>query len=904
MKKIASLAFLLIFTTLIFAQKTISGKVYGEDKKPLPSASVTIEEIGKNAILSYAITDSKGNYSVTFTSKDAKVNVKVKAFNYKTTINQYDNATQTLNFTLEEQATEIKEVKLKTKLVTKRGDTISYDLKSFESKADRTLADVLKKMPGVEVNKDGSILYQGEPINKFYVNGKDLMEGGYGTINNSLPKDAVQKVEIMENHQPVKILQDKVASENAAINVKLKNSVTMTGRGEASLGVAPSLWNLKLSPMLFTPKVQWVLNYKTNNIGDQVERENQIMAFGNRFEGVRRNFSENSWLNVENAATPTNIPVNRYLFNNVHYLSANLLTSLSKDWEFKANTSYTNNAIDRESVVNTYDAIGNLTNRTSIANNFYTNQAKGEIIFSKNANKSFFKNTTTYNGLWNTDKATTVNNNNNANQRNVAPSTSVQTSMSAIVPWKEKLVNVMSFINYRDDKQDLSVTPASYLQNLDPTLIANSDLVHQYLNLKTFETIHSASIGFSKNSWTFTPEVGLNFSTNKLITDTYGQSNAGIQNFGADYENNLKFQKSNPYAQLMINYKKGSFEANLTSPVNFNKITANDGVKVDRSLTKTTYEPRLFARYDLTSFWKISAFSGISNSFGTINDIYSGKILLSTNNLSTKDTDIQQSTSKFVGSALEYRNPLNNIFFNVRYNFNDRSNNISYRNFLNISTQQLTVKGYNLENVGNSNSIRTELGKYFPKFKTNASVGYSYSLGKSQQLQAILITTSDDISNFPPPTEADFQNVKSNNQGITFKFNNNYFSWLSVDYNASLTFVKSEIFGTKYTKNTSKNFNHTLSTYLYPIKDHTIGFTWDELQFQNAGETKKNSFYDISYQYSLVQEKMDIELKVVNIANTNVFEDIRFDSQLNQVRQTSVNIRPRQVLLTVKFNFK
>ena len=902
MKKIASLAFLLIFTTLIFAQKTISGKVYGEDKKPLPSASVTIEEIGKNAILSYAITDSKGNYSVTFTSKDAKVNVKVKAFNYKTTINQYDNATQTLNFTLEEQATEIKEVKLKTKLVTKRGDTISYDLKSFESKADRTLADVLKKMPGVEVNKDGSILYQGEPINKFYVNGKDLMEGGYGTINNSLPKDAVQKVEIMENHQPVKILQDKVASENAAINVKLKNSVTMTGRGEASLGVAPSLWNLKLSPMLFTPKVQWVLNYKTNNIGDQVERENQIMAFGNRFEGVRRNFSENSWLNVENAATPTNIPVNRYLFNNVHYLSANLLTSLSKDWEFKANTSYTNNAIDRESVVNTYDAIGNLTNRTSIANNFYTNQAKGEIIFSKNANKSFFKNTTTYNGLWNTDVAKTVNVI-NSDQRNKTPSNNFQNSLSAIIPWKEKLVNVMSFISYRDDKQDLFINPAKYVPSLQ-TEAQNSDMIHQFLNLKTLETIHSASVGFSKNSWTFTPEVGVNYTTNKLITDLNGETSGGVQNFGINYENNLKFKSLKPYAQMMANFKKGGFEANLTFPVNFNNITATDSQSLDKSLNKVTYEPRLFARYDLTSFWKISAFSGISNSFGTINDIYSGKILLSTNNLSTKDTDIQQSTSKFVGSALEYRNPLNNIFFNVRYNFNDRSNNISYRNFLNISTQQLTVKGYNLENVGNSNSIRTELGKYFPKFKTNASVGYSYSLGKSQQLQAILITTSDDISNFPPPTEADFQNVKSNNQGITFKFNNNYFSWLSVDYNASLSFVKSEIFGIKYTKNTSKNFNHTLSTYLYPIKDHTIGFTWDELQFQNAGETKKNSFYDISYQYSLVQEKMDIELKVVNIANTNVFEDIRFDSQLNQVRQTSVNIRPRQVLLTVKFNFK
>ena len=89
-----------------------------------------------------------------------------------------------------------------------------------------------------------------------------------------------KKVEIMENHQPVKILQNKVASENAAINVKLKNSVTMTGRGEASLGVAPSLWNLKLSPMLFTPKVQWVLNYKTNNIGDQVEKKTKLWLSG------------------------------------------------------------------------------------------------------------------------------------------------------------------------------------------------------------------------------------------------------------------------------------------------------------------------------------------------------------------------------------------------------------------------------------------------------------------------------------------------------------------------------------------------------------------------------------------------------------------------------------------------
>ena len=89
----------------------------------------------------------------------------------------------------------------------------------------------------------------------------------------------------------------------------------------------------------------------------------------------------------------------------------------------------------------------------------------------------------------------------------------------------------------------------------------------------------------------------------------------------------------------------------------------------------------------------------MNNAFGEINDIYAGKILFSAKNLSTKNTDIQQSKSKFVGSRLEYRNPLNNIFFNVSYNINDSESNISYSNDINIINQQITTIGYNLPNT-------------------------------------------------------------------------------------------------------------------------------------------------------------------------------------------------------------
>jgi hypothetical protein len=101
----------------------------------------------------------------------------------------------------------------------------------------------------------------------------------------------------------------------------------MTGRGEVGVGLEPWLWNVKLTPMFFGQKSQWVVNYKTNNTGEQVENEGNILAFGNGWEGRRINAGQNNWLNVENASTP-DLPVKRYLMNSVHYLSANYLPIL------------------------------------------------------------------------------------------------------------------------------------------------------------------------------------------------------------------------------------------------------------------------------------------------------------------------------------------------------------------------------------------------------------------------------------------------------------------------------------------------------------------------------------------------------------------------------------------------
>ncbi|MFC0342721.1 TonB-dependent receptor [Epilithonimonas hispanica] len=905
MKKILFILFVLSFTLTVFAQKTITGLINDGDGKPLASASVTIEEPGKNAILAYGISNSKGEYRVTFTSSETNLDLKIKAFNQKPITRSITNSDQKLNFSMDSQATEIQEVRLKTKLITKKGDTISYDLKSFENKNDRTLADVLKKIPGIEVNKDGTVLYQGEAINKFYVNGKDLMEGGYGTVNNSLPKDAVSKVEVLENHQPVSILRDKVPSEQAALNIKLKKSVTMTGRGEIGAGFTPLLWNVKLTPMFFGQKNQWVVNYKANNNGESVEKEGNLLSFGSRWEGRRSQAGQKSWTNIETAGTP-DVPEKRYLLNNVHFFSANLLTSpfKNKEWELKANASYTNNSIKREDLQTKVYEAGSPTIGTggtfisSTNNRFFDNAAKGELIFTKNAKKGFFKNTTTWNSFWNTDRANVDNNlpplandptatpiHKFADESLDSPTGTFQNSLSTIIPWNDKLVNFMSYVKYQKDKQTLTVSPGNYMENFG---FSDFDKIRQYAISKTLEVNHSASVGFSYRKWTFTPEFGLNMNFNNLKSAITGEVSNNNYFLGTDRQNDMDWNEVMPYTQVGVNFKSQNFNLNLTLPMNFYGITYKDNIRqnyLDKS--KTVFEPNLFANLDFASFFKIWAFANQSYDFGNFGFLYGGNMLTSPTNLQKRFSDnieMPEYLSRMIGSRLEYRNPLNNLFFNVRYNYSTNKRNLieSYKTNGFISELELQSK---------ENSIRTqtegaEIGKYFPKFKTNLSISGTN-------------TDSNSFSYF----NSDLRESANSRQTLGIKFNNTYFSWFSLDYNINLNWSKN----TNKNDNTvfkSSGWNHNLAAYIYPSDNHTFGFNWDDLSTKASGQSFRNSFFDLSYQYTWVKRKIDFEFKWLNIANRKVYETVNVDVLQQLVTTNQMYIRPSQFMFTVKFNFK
>ena len=233
---------------------------------------------------------------------------------------------------------ELKEVTIKAQKIRQRGDTLVYSVATFAKDGDRSIGDVLKKMPGIQVADDGKITYNGTPINKFYIEGKDLLQGRYGLATNGVEHKDVSSVEVMTNHQPVKALKNLSESEQAAINLKLKDGSKshLITTINAAVGV-PSLWNGNLTGMMFSKQWQMISTYKTNNTGEDLQRD--IKEHTDLFASSAHRYREAEYLSLPKGNN-SELEQTRTLFNKSHLLSTNWIFGIGRDATLDAQVSY------------------------------------------------------------------------------------------------------------------------------------------------------------------------------------------------------------------------------------------------------------------------------------------------------------------------------------------------------------------------------------------------------------------------------------------------------------------------------------------------------------------------------------------------------------------------------------
>ncbi|MDN6281068.1 MAG: carboxypeptidase-like regulatory domain-containing protein, partial [Psychroflexus sp.] len=557
----------LLFAVSVYSQSVISGKVSDENEKELSGATVTLSKDSTGTILAYGISDGKGDFKVKINSQMDSLFLKMSYLGYKTWQGKIKNEDQQLNIKLLPSSEELKEVVVKSKVIEQRGDTLSYSVSAFTDQKDRVIADVLKKMPGIEIMSDGKIKYQGEPIGKYYIENLDLLEGRYSLANNNIAAADVSQVQILENHQPIKMLENFEFSERASLNIKLKKEVTVSGSAELGSGFSPLLWKAKVTPMLFTKKNQAIVTYQSNNTGRDVSREIRDFSIAD-FGREEFNINKSDWLSIGQLAAPP-FSQERWLDNNAHLGSANYLIRLQKDIDLKINVSYLNDAQQQKGNTQTRfftptDTIDLLENTN---NNLFVNTLQSKFILERNTEENYLKNELEINGFWNSQRGNIDTGNSKIGQRLSNPFAVIRNKLRLLKPVGNQVVTFRSNTGYTEANQNLQVQPGQFEDLLNDD--KDYTKMEQSAEISTFFSDNSAGLTKNIGGVTVSPELGVSVKNQSLNSHLTVFETDEVEILGSDFQNNLDFLSSRFYVTSRFSYKKDNWNIRLTTPFNY-----------------------------------------------------------------------------------------------------------------------------------------------------------------------------------------------------------------------------------------------------------------------------------------------------------------------------------------------
>ena len=863
-----------------YAQSIISGKVSNENNIGLSGATVMVSKDSTGTILAYGISSGQGNFQVKLDSELDSLYFKVSYMGYTSWTQVIQNTDQKLDVQLSPSSEQLKEVLVKSKEIEQRGDTLNYSVSAFTDQKDRVIADVLKKMPGIEVMPGGQIKYQGEPIEKYYIEGLDLLEGRYNLANNNIAAKDVSQVQILENHQPIKMLDSLEFSERASLNIKLKREVTVSGNAELGSGFSPLLWKAKVTPMLFTKKNQAIVTYQANNTGSDVSREIRDFSIED-FGREEYNTSKTDWLSVRQLAEP-HFSQERWLDNNVHLGSANYLIRLKKDVDLKTNISYLNDA--QQQIGNTQTRFFTPTDTIDLTentiNDLFMSTLQSKFILERNTNDNYIKNELEINGFWDSQRGAINTGNSQLQQQLSNPFSVIRNKLRFLHPVGNQVITFRSNTGYTEANQSLNVTPGQF------ELLFNDGEAYQEMQ-QTVETntfFSDNTAGFTKRiqGVTVSPELGVSVKNQSLGSQITIIDTDRTETLGGDFQNNLDFLSTHFYATSKFVYKKGDWNVRLTTPINLRSFDIQDtSLQENQNLSRVTFEPNLYVRNKISAFWETSISANLSNDFGDMQQLYFGFIFNNYRNLQRYNSPLPENFSQNYFWRLRFRNPLKSIFANLSYSFNQTKRNLLYSNQIGLNAATI-FEAIEQDNFSNSHRIKVKTSKYFRELKTTSSLGSNFAISNREQI-----------------LNGNLADVENQNLGFDLGLESDVTDWFSTSYSGNYSVLQ--------TRFEARNFDeiqtqqHQLDLFFY-LADNQYFSVNSEYYYNNISEDNQNNYFlNFNYQYTFEELGIDLNASWNNVLNTDEF--VRVSNTDFSYVQSTYRLRPSQFLLSIKFLF-
>jgi len=876
--------FILVFlniTSLLQAQTVIQGRIRNAAGKGVGSASVSIRNVVTKTVLGYAFSNETGVYKLNHdnTAPDS-VNLVVSGLNIETKTVQIKNVSQTLNVVINEKEQKLKEVIVKQQNVWARKDTINYLVSAFTDKKDLVIGDVLKKMPGITVDKDGGILWQGKYINTFYIENLNLLKGRYGIATNNVAANDVATVQVLEHHEPVKALEGLVPpSPTAAINLKLKDEAKgkLTFMTKLGLGAAPIQWENEVVPMIFAKNFQNITTYKGNNAG--VDLSQEIYSFNSSIR-----FNGDNMLQV-NTATSPGIDSKRYLFNNSNVVTVNTIVKTDSNETVTVNLAYLNSQENKKgSAIASYYIPGkeNLVVSEDMNSNSNTNRLDADISYDRNE-KNNLSNQLNLSALWDNLRGDVISGQ-TVHQELKKPAFSITDRFQ----WIKRSSNTKGYqistsLGFKSVPQELTITPGMYSDLLntgqDYSLLKQETRVNNF-NINNYIQSYSP-IRF--DDFSLSPSVELDGEYRNLTSQMHVQDNAGMMKAieTDSMRNKLDWTRYNAKVDLPLSYRNSFWEISLSLPINYNYIVINNKIKNDKqNLSRLYFQPRLNIMYHATAKLDLSANYGYNNTMGDVMQFYPGYILSDYRTLRRKAGHIYESQSNGGGIGVDYKDIINLLFMGTSVSYAHSKDNLLYgQNFQGILSVNSPVEK---ESNRNTMGINAFITKGFDWKRLSINLIPSYGITYSKTLQ-----------------ENELMDYSSKGFYLRGLISCKPVEIINLEYRSEWSKDIIIISNSNNTRDYS-SWTNNLKLDIYLPKDFIITGVFEHY-YNSASTTNKNlSFIDLGLTY--IWNKTHISLDWKNILKTTNYVTYYYDG-INSFQNT-YRIRPATIMLKVSLQIK
>ena len=844
------------------AQTTVLGVVKTSNGRCVDFANViAAPSLSQKTILASAFTDESGRFALTLNSDCDSLILKASNVDIAPTQITVPNRSGTYDITVEEKTVELREVIVKAKKIYSQGDTINYNVGSFLSQTDRSIADVLKKMPGISVSDAGQVSYQGKPIKNLYIEGLDLMKNHYGIATNNIDPNNIATVQVLENHQDIKALKGLRPEEQASINLRLKEGVKGVFNLIATIGGGygdEGLWNNSAIATYFRRNSQFLATYKGNNTGEDLSQE--LYSFDN-------DYSRTSNISSISMQQAPGIDKRFYYFNRSHNATFNNVYRVGKSGEFGINAAYLNDRDTRRSSSSTTNFLpdgGRNTVDESMEGKARMQKAYGDLTYLNNGDENYLKEQLKF------DWSTT-----DADSRILAGSDDIAQSGKTDT---YKLLNkfhmthrnsenrgfeVASLVNLEKRPHSLSVSPNLFSE------IIPGDMLYQHVDFHNISTENRAGLlsVFKIGNFTLHPSAIVNYHHNSLESRLDAMCN----------DLTLDYLDAGVGTEIMFSTRK--IHTSLYLPLKYRLFRLNnrlDGNIADKNRFRV--EPSFSFTYKLNSSHNLKAAASVNYMTPSIETLYSGYILTSYRQLSAYDVaGLYEGMNQHYSLGYDFKNILSMSFAGAEVSWNRQSPEVLYGSYYDGIVQR-TISRRTSEN-GDMLSARIHASQGFDwrRLKIGASVTYSYYDSP--------LLVQDKVLRY-----------SGNSIGINADISLTPFKWLGVSYQGN------------YSQSATQQKGYDRFPWLRTVTnkaslDFTIPggvtLTTSLYHYYNNFNDGDKSFLLLNAEAKYTIKRFSFTLSCDNLLNRKSY----VYSNLSALTESKAiyNIRPRSVLLKIRF---